>query len=174
MIVRVRKWMQAAFKYSHMLYVKYGKDQMSMMRASNEGSVEVSVPREILAQNYILGIAGLGGPLDKEARRQDAMALYQTFMQNPLVQGNIEHVYNLSRNLMEQFDYPDTTGFLGTLEEAKQQQQMQGMQQQQAAKEEMAKSIIEHADIRPMQPQGQPLQKGQDDQQDTTEDGSGD
>lgn len=149
MIVLVRKWMQAAFNYTHMLYVKYGKDQMSMMQTSQQGSVEVAVPREILAQNYILGVAGLGGPLDKEARRQDAMALYQTFMGNPLVQGNIEHVYNLSRNLMEQFDYPDTTGFLGTLEEAKQQQAMQQAQQQEQQKNQMAMELLSHASIVP-------------------------
>ena len=160
MIVRIRDWMKQSFKFTHLLYVKYGKDQMQMLQSSSQGHVQVVVPREVLAQPYILGINGQGGPLDKENRRQDAMALYQMGMQNPLVSGDISHVYNLTRNLFETFDYPDVTGFIGTTEQAQQKQQMQQIEQQKQQKEQMAAHIIEHAGVeavKPNGPNGQPV-----------------
>jgi hypothetical protein len=147
MIVKIRKWMQKVFKFTHLLYVKYGKDQMSMLQSSSEGNTEVQVPREILALNYNLGIAGSGGPLDKENSRQDAMALYQLLTPSPLVQGDMGHLYNVTRNVIEKFDYPEITGFIGTLDEAKQMQQMQAIAQQKQQKEQMASHIIEHSKI---------------------------
>lgn len=163
MIDMVREWMKEAFRFSHLLYVKYGKDQMSMMQASSEGSTKVTVPREVLAQNYILGVNGQGGPLDKENRRQDAMAMYQLAMQNPLVQGNLAHVYSVTRNTMETFDYPDVTGFIGTVDEAKQLQQQQQAQQQQQQKEMMAAHIIKQTDIGPQGVQPNAPDQGQSD-----------
>lgn len=163
MITRVRRWMQKAFQYTHMLYIKYGMDQMSMLSASAQGSETIQVPREILAQDYVVGVSGQGGPLDKESRRQDAMALYQLLMTNPLVQGSIDHVYNVTRNVIETFDYPDVTGFIGTLEQAQQMQQQQAIQQEKAQKDEMAAHIIDHADIGRIGPQGVPQDESQDD-----------
>jgi hypothetical protein len=147
MITKIRKWMQKVFKYTHLLYVKYGKDQMSMLQSSSEGNTEVQVPREILALNYNLGIAGSGGPLDKENSRQDAMALYQLLTPSPLVQGDMGHLYNVTRNVIEKFDYPEITGFIGTLDEAKQMQQMQQQAQAAQQKEQMAAHIIEHSKV---------------------------
>jgi hypothetical protein len=147
MIVMVRDWMQDILRFTHLLYVKYGKDQMQMLQASSEGNIEVTVPREILAQNYILGINGQGGPLDKENRRQDAMAVYQMGLQNPLVSSNMKHVYNVTRNLYETFDYPDVTGFIGTMDEAEQLQQQQQIAQQKQQQEQMAMHVIKQTDI---------------------------
>jgi hypothetical protein len=147
MIVMVRDWMQDILRFTHLLYVKYGKDQMQMLQASSEGNIQVTVPREILAQNYILGINGQGGPLDKENRRQDAMAVYQMGLQNPLVAGNMKHVYNITRNLYETFDYPDVTGFIGTMDEAEQLQQAQQIAQQKQQQEQMAMHVIKQTDI---------------------------
>jgi hypothetical protein len=160
MIVKIRKWMQKVFKYTHLLYVKYGKDQMSMLQSSSQGSTEVQVPREILALNYNLGVAGSGGPLDKENSRQDAMALYQLLTPSPLVQGDMGHLYNVTRNVIEKFDYPEITQFIGTLDEAKQVQQQQAQAQAEQQKEQMAAHIIEHSRVgkvkQPPPPPGDP------------------
>jgi hypothetical protein len=160
MIVKIRKWMQKVFKYTHLLYVKYGKDQMSMLQSSSQGSTEVQVPREILALNYNLGVAGSGGPLDKENSRQDAMALYQLLTPSPLVQGDMGHLYNVTRNVIEKFDYPEITQFIGTLDEAKQVQQQQAQAQAEQQKEQMAAHIIEHSKVgkvkQPPPPPGDP------------------
>jgi hypothetical protein len=147
-IARTRLWMLKMFKFSHNLYRQYGQDQLSSVDSTgSDGVKRVKIPREILSQDYTLAIAGMGGPLDKESRKEDNQVLYQMLMANPLVQGKLDRVYAITQDLLETYDKPEVTRFIGTMDEANQQMQQQAQAQQQAAQMQLTKDIITHAKI---------------------------
>lgn len=146
-ISRTRMWMLRVFKYMHSLYKQYGKDQMDAIGQSADGTKRIQVPKEILCLDYALGIAGQGGPLDKESRRQDWQILYQFLMQNPLVQGSIDHVYACTASFLETFEVTEITRLIGTLDEAREKQQQQQQAQQAQQQQELAIQLASHAKV---------------------------
>jgi sensor histidine kinase YesM len=107
--------------------------------------------------------------LDKEQRRQDMMLLSQILLMTPLsvlMQGNMPRMWTLARALIETFDVPEVTTFIGTMQDAMQAQmaQMQEAQRQQKLAEsaELLKQVFSHtkfnqptAPARPGQGNGQ-------------------
>jgi hypothetical protein len=147
-ISRTRAWILSMFKFSHNLYRQYGKDQMSSVDStSTDGVKKVEIPREILSRDYTLAVAGQGGPLDKESRKEDNQVIFQMLMQNPLVQGNLERIYAITQDLLESYDKPEITRFIGTVEDAKKQQQMQAQAQQQQMQMQQMKEVLTHAKL---------------------------
>jgi hypothetical protein len=147
-IARTRDWMLRCFEFAHMLYKQYGQDQMAVVTGEDGGTKKVTVPKELLSLDYTLGIAGQGGPLDKESRRQDWQILYQLLMQSPLVQGNLERVYAVLSSLLECYEVTEITRLIGTVDEAKQQQQSQAAGAQAKAQQDMALQILSHTDLK--------------------------
>lgn len=144
-VARVRKWMLKNFEYAHNLYKQYGPNEVSMLQDTQSGMpTRVAVPRAVLTLNYTLGVAGIGSALDKEGRRNDAMMLYQLLSPSPLVQGNLTRLWQLTRFVVEQFDIPEVTMFLGTLQEAQQQAQQMAQAQQQAQQMQMQMALLNH------------------------------
>lgn len=146
-IAKTRLWIRKIFEFTHILYKQYGKDEMSAVGDSADGTKKVIVPKEILSLDYTLGIAGQGGPLDKETRRQDWQVLYQLLMQSPLVQGNLERVYAVLSSLLETYEVTEITRLIGTMDDAKQQQQSQQAAAQQKAQQDMQLAVMEHTDF---------------------------
>lgn len=143
---RARRWMLAIFKYKHGLYIRYGKNQLETVEKTQNGAQRLTVPKEILALDYTLGVSGLGGALDKETRRSEFAMLVQMIVQffPQLMQGKITRQWNLARQALETYDIPDVTSIIGTLEEAKESEQQAAQAQETAGQMEMLKQIVSH------------------------------
>jgi hypothetical protein len=167
---RVRKWLLENFKYAASLTMQYGTNQVQAVSQTDQGNQTITLPKEVLSLNYTYGIAGQGGPLDKESRRQDMMMLVQLLTGTPLsalLQGNLPRLWMLARALVETFDIPEVTTFIGTMDDAQKQQQAQQQAQAQQAQAmqqaELMKQVFAHTDFKaptaPAKPQ-QPTNGG--------------
>lgn len=144
---RVRSWMQECLEYIHGLYIQYGKDQMEAVDHSPGGVQKIELPKEVLSLDYTLSIAGQGGPLDKENRRNDLLMFASFLQNNPLVQGNLPRVWALTALIAETYDLPEVTKFIGTMEEAQQQAQQQAQAQEQQQKLTFAMAALNHGKV---------------------------
>lgn len=162
-----RKHILECFKYAHGLYQQYGEDQFSVVDNRGPSPKQVVIPREVLSLDYTLGIVGLGGPLDKEQRRQDMLMLYQILAPTPLIGQNIPRLWNLLRMLLETFDVPEVTQIIGSLEDAQNQQQQMAQAAEAQQKQQMLLAVLQHrnntqpggsAQRKPAQPGAQPQQ----------------
>jgi hypothetical protein len=151
---RVRSWMQECLEYIHGLYIQYGKDQMEAVDHSPGGVQKVELPKEVLSLDYTLSIAGQGGPLDKENRRNDLLMFASFLQSNPLVQGNLPRIWALTALIAETYDLPEVTKFIGTMEEAQQQGQQQAQQQEMQQKMQFALAAMNHSKVEGAKPGG--------------------
>ena len=162
---RVRKFILQNFEYAASLTQQYGTDQVQTVQKTAQGAQNITLPKEVLMLDYTYGVAGQGGPLDKEQRRQDMMLLSQILLMTPLsalMQGNLPRIWTLARALIETFDVPEVTTFIGTMQDAMQQQQAQqqaqAQQQQLMQQAELLKQVFSHTDFKqptaPKQPSG--------------------
>src|SRR5271166_2506706 len=130
MAARIRQTSRDIFWQIHQLKLQYGPDEQEINTYQGGQPLKLIISKEKLAQDYSLDIVGAGGPLDKKARLDEMMFLYNLLMQNPDVVGDPIHRYRVTRMLLEQFELPDVTSLIGTEEEVMQKMQ-QMMQQQQ-------------------------------------------
>ena len=128
MAARIRSAAREVFWQIHHLKLQFGPDQMEVTDQVNGSPQRLMISKQILALDYDLGIAGQGGPLDKQGRQQDMMLVYSMLTQNPLVAQNPMHLYAVTRMVLEAIGVPDIQALIGTPEELQQQ-----IQQQQAA-----------------------------------------
>lgn len=147
-ITIVRRWLREVFVYVHNLYRQYGKNQMESVDSNAMGSKRISIPKEILELDYTIGVAGMGGPLDKENRRNELLGLASYLQQNPLMQGNLERTWNLTRMILETFDINEVTMLIGTQAEAKQQAEAQAQAQQQQQQLQFAMAAMNHGKVK--------------------------
>lgn len=160
---RVRAFVLQNFEYAASLTQQYGTNQVQAVEQNAQGAKTLTLPKEVLMLDYTYGVTGSGGPLDKEQRRQDMMLLTQLLLSTPLaalLQGNLPRVWTLARALLETFDIPEVTTYIGTMQEAMQQQQAQqeaAAQQQQAMQQaELMKQVFAHTDFKaPTAPRSQ-------------------
>jgi hypothetical protein len=127
--MRLRTVCRAVFNFIHQLKLQYTQEDPEYMQA---GQV-LRLPRELLAKDYRLDIAGSADPLDSDTRRNQDLALFQLLMQVPFVaQDNVKQ-YEAVKMIMESWNKPNIESFIGTLEEAQQRQQqaMQAAQMEQ-------------------------------------------
>jgi hypothetical protein len=167
---RVRKFILENFEYAASLTQQYGTDQVQTVQKTAQGAQNITLPKEVLMLDYTYGVAGQGGPLDKEQRRQDMMLLVQILLMTPLsalLQGNLPRIWTLARALIETFDVPEVTTFIGTMQDAMQQQQAQqqaaAQQQQLMQQAELMKQVFSHTDFK--QPTAPSRGNGQQQQQ---------
>jgi hypothetical protein len=134
MAARIRDAMKRVFLQIHALKLQYGPDDMQTQVANPGGKPErLQITKAILAQDYDLSIAGLGGPVDKQGRQQSMLFLYTLLMKNPLIMQDPMKIYAVSRMLLEEYDRVDIPTLLGTQEELMQKMQQAAQQAQQAA-----------------------------------------
>jgi len=145
---RTRRWMLKMFKFTLLLYKQYAPGQLDVIMQAQEGAQKIQIPKEILSLDYTLTVAGSGGPLDKEKSQETAQGLYQQLMGNPLVQGDLSLVYNVTASLLEAHDIPEVTRYIGTLDQAKQKEQQRQQAQQMQQQMEMQKQVLSHTDIK--------------------------
>ena len=145
---RTRTWMLDIFQFIHLLYKQYGPDQMSVVNRSQEGVNSVTLPKEILNLDYTLGIAGQGGPLDKERTQELWQTLYQLVIQNPIVQSNPQLLYNAFTSLLETYDIPEITRIAGTMEDVKKYQEQQAAAAQAQQQAELMKQVLSHTNVK--------------------------
>ena len=147
--LRCRKWLLRNFKFIHSLYQQYAPDQMETVSQTSAGAQKVIIPKEILGLDFTLGIAGLGGALDKESRRTDMMMLGQWLMQTPLLQGNLPRIWTMARLVAETFDIPEVTALIGTMDDAIEQAKSQAEAAQAQEKKEFLMQILSHGKYQP-------------------------
>ena len=131
---RVRAWAKEIFYQVHQLKLQYGPDQQQIDTSAAGQPQRIDIDKQKLGQQYTLDIAGNNGPLDKTQQSQDALFLYSTLAQNPIVQSDPRKLYRVTRMLVEAHDVGDAAILIGTEDEAVQQAQ----QAQQAAKQQAA------------------------------------
>lgn len=134
MAARIRSAAREVFWQIHHLKLQFGPDQMEITDRVNGAPQRLSISKQVLALDYDLGIAGQGGPLDKQGRQQDMMLVYSMLTQNPLVAQDPMHLYAVTRMVLEAIGVPDIQALIGTPEQLQQRLQQQ-MQQQQAAQQ---------------------------------------
>lgn len=144
---RTRTWMLKIFKFIHLLYKQYGPDQMNVVDRSQDGVNTVVLPKEVLNLDYTLGIAGQGGPLDKERTQELWQTLYQLVAQNPIVQANPQLLYNAFVSLLETYDIPEITRIAGTMEDVKKFQEQQAASAQAQQQAELTKMVLSHTKV---------------------------
>jgi hypothetical protein len=134
MAARIRDAMKRVFLQIHALKLQYGPDDMQTQVANPGGKpARLQITKAILAQDYDLSIAGLGGPIDKQGRQQSMLFLYTLLMKNPLIMQDPMKIYAVSRMLLEEYDRVDIPTLLGTQEELMKKMQQAAQQAQQAA-----------------------------------------
>lgn len=143
-IVHVREFMLEVFTYIHNLYKQYGKNQVQSVDQTSSGTQRVIIPKETMCLDYTLGIAGMGGPMDKENRRQDMLMLAGYIEHLPFVQADMQKIWRMASYVAECFDIPEITSVLGTQEEAGQFQQAQAQAAQQQQQQQMVMQVLSH------------------------------
>jgi hypothetical protein len=146
MALQARTWIEHILYQWHHLNLQYGPDNFETSTQNQEGQpVKFTLPKEALAQDMDLGVAGMSGPLDRENRRQDILTLYSLLMQNPLVQGDMAKVWSTTMMVLEEFNRPDVPAIIGTMQDALEKQKQQQEAQQQQNQQVMQKTMMEHA-----------------------------
>jgi hypothetical protein len=149
----IRKWICEMVEYSHGLNIKYGPSQMEVVANSNGGPRKLIIPKELFALDYKFGVVGQGGPLDKETRRQDILLLVRLIDQSPtlsaFVKGNPQHMWTISRMVLETFDIPEVTAIIGTMEEGVQHFEAQAKAQAEQEQQQMLMQLMSHSKIGP-------------------------
>jgi hypothetical protein len=133
--LRLRIVCRTILNFIHALKLQYLPDDPSY---SSEGTI-YTLPREVLAKDYQLDIAGSSDPLDSMERRRDNMGLGQMLLGVPWIAQDQGKSYNVVRMMLESFNRPDVTQLIGTEQEAQQrgQQQAQAAQKQQEFQQQL-------------------------------------
>jgi hypothetical protein len=152
MASRLQRALQAIFWQTHQLELQYAPENVPP--EDQQLTDETAVPKAILRLDYELGINGMGAPLDRQARRQELLFLYNMMMQNPLVQSDVARVFALTRRVLEEFEIEDTISIIGDEQSAQKMQQAraQAAQQQQQQPQRPGGGQPPHGGGRPAQP----------------------
>ena len=118
----------------------------------------VPITKEILARPYKMDVSGTSDPLDKQASVDEALGAYNLLAQDPDIQSNAIHRYNLKRMVLERIGIPSIEAIIGTPDEAA--QRLQGEQQANQEKMEMEKQMAQAKIIQETHGQGLPPPQG--------------
>lgn len=154
----VREFAKQVFWQIHHLKLQFGPDTFSTTVTVQGQPQKLELDKKILALDYEFGVAGEGGPVDKQSRLQETMLLYSMLMQNPLVAQNPMHIYALTRHVLEVIGVSDIQTFIGTPDDV--QKMMQGAQQQQQFQQKLQMMLAQHGLSMP-QPQGSQTHRAQ-------------
>lgn len=96
------------------------------------------ITREMLRIPWIYQPHGTLATANKPAQRQETTLLYQALMQNPLVQRDPMHIYNLTERLLQAYDWDDCESYIGTEDDLKQFVEEEKSKAEQAQQQQMA------------------------------------
>jgi hypothetical protein len=125
----------------HHLYIQYGDEEI----ATNGGAQTLKIDQKVLTMEYILGVTGQQGGLDKDARRTAMMTLYALLKQDPLMQGDLGKWWYVLRAVIEEFERADAPSWIGTQPEAVQKMKQMQEAAQKQHDEEMQLQILSHS-----------------------------
>lgn len=146
MAANIREFAKEVLWQIHHLKLQYGPQQLSTTANIGGTPQRLTIDKNVLAMDYEFGIAGMGGPLDKQQRMQEVMLTYSMLMQNPLVASNPMHVYAVTRLVLETIGVSDVQQFIGSSDEVQQnmQQQAQQAQQEQQFQQQLQMTLAQH------------------------------
>lgn len=154
----VRDFAKEVLWQIHHLKLQYGPEELQTTQTVQGQPQVLIIPKNMLSLDYEFGIAGEGGPADKQARMQETMLMYSLLMQNPLVAGNPMHIYALTRHVLEVIGVSDIQTFIGTPDDI--QKMIQGQQEQQQFQQKLQMTLAQHGLSMP-QPQGSQTHRAQ-------------
>lgn len=125
--MRLRVVCRSILSFIHKLKLQYLNDDPEYI----DSEEKLTIPREVLAKDYQLDIAGSSDPLDASARRQEMIGAVQMLMGIPWIGQDREKSFALVRKLADTFNWPDAVDIIGTAQEAQQAKQQQAQQAQQ-------------------------------------------
>ena len=116
---------------------------------SDEELAQYQLTRDMLLVPWKLLPHGNTGTANQVQQRQEAMVMYQTLMNNPLVAQDPRKLYRITQDLLHAFDREDVDAYIGTLDEATQlfMMNMQAKQAEIAISQELAAAHSEEAAI---------------------------
>jgi hypothetical protein len=109
------------------LKLQYGPDILETDTSIGGQPKKLSIPKDVLAQDYTWSITGSGGPLDKATRTQEMQSLYAILMQNPIIAQDPVKIWAVTRMLLEEYNRADVLALIGTRDEAEQQKKLMEM-----------------------------------------------
>ncbi len=112
------------------LKIQYGPDVAESTTSQGGQPEKLSIPKEVLADDYTYTIAGTGGPLDKSTRAQEMQALYSILIANPIIGQDPVKIWAVTRMLLEEYNRADILALIGTRDEAEQQKKAMAMMAQ--------------------------------------------
>jgi hypothetical protein len=112
------------------LKIQYGPDIAESTTSIGGQPQKLSIPKDVLADDYTFSITGSGGPLDKATRTAEMQSLYAILMQNPIIGQDPVKIWAVTRMLLEEYNRADILALIGTRDEAEQQKQAMQMMQQ--------------------------------------------
>jgi hypothetical protein len=127
--IRYRIACRALINHVHRLKLQYLSDDPVVQN----GAQTLVLPRQVLAMDYRLDVAGATDPVDAASRLTQDIGLYQLLTQNPLVAGNMQHLYAVTRMVLEAAGRADISTLIGTEQDIEKLVQAQQQQAQQAA-----------------------------------------
>lgn len=146
MAANIREFAKQVFWQIHHLTLQYGPENLETTVNIGGQPEKLQLPKQILSLDYDFGIAGMGGPLDKQSRMQETMLVYSMLMQNPLVAQDPMHIYAVTRLVLETIGVADIETYIGTPEQLQQkvQQQAQQAQQQEQFQQQLQLMLAQH------------------------------
>jgi hypothetical protein len=117
--------------FQHQLNKQYLRDDPQTMIDNQV----YTLPLEILAQDYTIGVAGATDPIDSATRRNEALALYEIATQNPLIAQSPLRLWYATRDLFETFGKANVYQLIGTEADAQKLDQQAKMAQAQQAQQ---------------------------------------
>jgi len=124
--MRLRIVCRAILNFIHKLKLQYMNEDPSFIDAQEK----LTIPRQIMAKDYQLDIAGSSDPLDASSRRQEMLGAMQLLMGVPWIGQDREKSFALVRKVADTFNWPDAIAIIGTADEAKQAKQQMAEKQQ--------------------------------------------
>jgi hypothetical protein len=140
-----RFFLRKLFTYIHQLELQYLEDDPKFVR----GKSRFTIPREVLAQNYRIDIAGASDPVDAASRRQEVMAMVGIISKFPDIAQSAKRRYALLRLILEAFQRPDIESLIGTEQEAAQAEQQEAAQRAAQAQQQQALAAARSASGKP-------------------------
>lgn len=124
--MRYRVSCQQVINFTHTLNKQYMKTSPQTV----DNMQIFTVPLDVMAQDYTIGIAGMTDPLDSTTRKTEMMTLFELMMKVPLIAQNPLRTWYWMRSVLEAFGRADVYQLIGTEQDAQQAAQMMQAQQQ--------------------------------------------
>lgn len=111
--------------FVHSLNRQYLQTDPETMVDTPGGPQVFTLPLEVMAQDYLIGVAGATDPIDSDTRKQQVLSLVEVLAQffPQLTVQNPQHAYYLAKKLIETWGWQEVPQIIGTLEEAQAQAQ---------------------------------------------------